>query len=87
MTAREMFEELGYVKVQDNYCFMMYSKIDTYPNSDWVLMHNVIFFVDDQEFIVFSYDTKSKETGHDYISKDLMAAIQQQIDELAWWLE
>ncbi len=78
MTAKEMFEELGFVSLlPDSYNTVRYERHDDFSNDDVV--------------VVFEKDTKNVSVFYQYdsivpvsVNMELLKAINQQCKELGW---
>jgi hypothetical protein len=75
MSAKEMFEELGFTKSEDNY-FISYT-------NDKVLNYTFIFSKEYECVEVFS-SVEGKIHYFTRLSKKLLKAINKQMEELRW---
>ena len=73
MSAKEMFEKLGYKKVEDRYYACLYEKV--VEQEDYTWKHRIVFETDGKTKYVFS---------DKYTSMELLQAINKQIEELGW---
>ena len=79
MTAKEMFEELGYEKVSDiPICYR-------FDDGGYI---NLIEFIDTKKEIMFTeYEeyNKNKPQGSFFLNKSELKAINKQAEELGWY--
>lgn len=75
MTAKEMFEELGFTKSEDNY-FISYT-------NDKVINYTFVFSKE-YECVELLSSVEGKIHYFTRLSKKLLKAINKQVEELGW---
>ena len=81
MSAKEMFEKLGYKeKINYTYDFIEYDKIDETHTSE------IVFFKGDKTIQAYKYENwKGEDDGYALsITLEELQAINKQVEELGW---